>query len=88
MSRDYLGLTAVDLLRDGRAPRPSRRARVEIPEPLLRELEALARDRGTSAAELVRRFVGLGLFLARAQGSTETSLIVKEGARERELVLL
>jgi hypothetical protein len=88
MSRDYLGLTAVDLLRDGRTPRPSRRARVEIPEPLLRELEALAQDRGTSATELARRFVGLGLFLARAQGSPQTSLIVREGERERELVLL
>jgi hypothetical protein len=88
MARDYLDLTDGASPCDATEPRRSRRAGIELPEPLLLELQALARDRDTSPSELVRRFVGLGLFLTRAQGSPQTSVIVRQGERERELVLL
>jgi hypothetical protein len=88
MAHDYFGARDPAPAWDHIGPRRSRRARIELPEALLLELQALARDRDTSPSELARRFVGLGLFLARAQGAPQTSVIVRQGERERELVLL
>ena len=66
----------------------SRRSKVEIPDALLQEVEDLAQGQDTTAPELVRRFVNLGLYLSRARRSPGTTVIVREGERERELIWL
>jgi len=66
----------------------SKRSKVEIPDALLREVKDLARGEDTTAPELVRRFVNLGLYLSRARRSPGTKVIVQEGERERELIWL
>jgi hypothetical protein len=59
-----------------------------LPEELYQEVQALADRRHTTVVELLRRFVKLGLLVAKAEESPDTAFILREGDKERELVLL
>jgi hypothetical protein len=84
----YLGTDGDVLIAAGQEGGAMRRGRgrVDLPDRLLAEVEVLARGRDTTPGELIRRFVDLGLYVARVQQSREAELIVREGDRERELV--
>jgi predicted transcriptional regulator len=59
-----------------------------LPEELYQELQALADHRHTTVVDLLRRFVKLGLLVAKAEESPDMAFILREGDKERELVLL
>jgi ATP-dependent Clp protease ATP-binding subunit ClpA len=74
------------------APPPSEPApagpTVTLPRDLYDELRALAAARETTVDQLVLRFVRLGLLALAVQDKPDGALIVREGNREREIVLL
>jgi predicted transcriptional regulator len=66
----------------------SKRYNLKLPEELYQELQTLAERRQTTVLELLRRFVKLGLLVAKAEESPDMAFILREGDKERELVLL
>jgi hypothetical protein len=55
---------------------------------LFSEVQALADQRHISVLELLRKFIRLGLLVAKADDSPDTVFILREGDKERQLVLL
>jgi hypothetical protein len=65
-----------------------KRYNLSLPEEIYQEVQTLAEHRHTTVLELLRRFVRLGLLVAKAEGSPDMAFILREGDKERELVLL
>jgi len=65
-----------------------KRFNVVLPDHLFREMQDLADRRHTSVVELMRRFCRLGLLVTRASETTGSAFIIRDGDRERELLLL
>jgi hypothetical protein len=59
-----------------------------IPPELYDELKVAADARGTTVVELLRKMVKLGLIALAIEADPDAALIVREGERERELVLM
>jgi len=84
--------------RDARAPRwgcrevatpfSARRYSLVLPEDLFEEVERLAERQQTSVVELLRRFTRLGLLATQLQERADAALVIREGDREREVMLL
>lgn len=74
------------------AERPARDARkrynLALPESLYREVEALAEREQTTVLEVIRRSIKLGLLISNAQEQTDTTVVIRQGEREREIILL
>jgi hypothetical protein len=66
----------------------AKRYNLSLPEELYQEVQALAEQRHTTVLELLRRFVKLGLLVAKSEGSPDMAFILREGDKERELILL
>ncbi len=66
----------------------SKRYTLVIPEDLYQAVERLASDEQTSVVELLRRFIKLGLLITRVQQDPHGAVILREGSRERELIIL
>jgi hypothetical protein len=67
---------------------PAKRYNLVLPEELYNELQTVADRRHTTVVELLRRFVKLGLLVAKAEQSPNMAFILREGDKERELLLL
>jgi hypothetical protein len=65
-----------------------RRYQLVLPEELFAEVESLAEQKGASVVEVLRRFIKLGLLVAKAEESPTTRFVIREGESEREIVLL
>jgi hypothetical protein len=65
-----------------------KRFNVVLPDDLFREMQDLADRRHTSVVELMRRFCRLGLLVTRASETAGSAFILRDGDRERELLLL
>lgn len=65
-----------------------KRYNLVLPEELFRELQMLAEHRHTTVVELLRKFIRLGLLVAKFEESPDTVFVVREGDKERQLVLL
>ncbi len=59
-----------------------------LPEELYQELQALADRRHTTVVDLLRRFVKLGLLVAKAEESPDTGFFIRKGDEEQRLLLL
>jgi ATP-dependent Clp protease ATP-binding subunit ClpC len=68
--------------------RKGRRYSLVLPDGLFEEVERLAERQHTSVVELLRRFTRLGLLAMELQDRPDAALIIREGATERQLVLL
>lgn len=66
----------------------TKRYSLVMPEELSDELQRLADERGSTVAELLRRFVKLGILAAKVERAPDGALLIREGERERELVLI
>lgn len=73
-------------------PKPSgnglKRYHLVLPEDLYREVEHLAVSEQTTFVDVLRRFIKLGLLATRAQATPGSALLIREGDREREIMLL
>lgn len=78
------------------APAPKARAAasqtgnvtVTLPPDVVAQLRALAAARETTVDQLVLRFVRLGLLAIAVQEKPNGAVIVREGTREREIILI
>ena len=68
--------------------RSLKRYNLVIPEELYREVQILAERRQTSVVELLRKFIRLGLLVAKAEESPHSTFFIREGDKEQQLVLL
>jgi hypothetical protein len=66
----------------------AKRYNLVLPEEVYQEVQRLAEQRHTTVLELLRRFVKLGLLVAKAEESPDMAFILREGDQERELLLL
>jgi hypothetical protein len=70
------------------APSGVKRYNLVLPEPLFREVQELAEQRHVTVLELLRKFVRLGLLVAKAEESPDMMFLLREGDTERQLILL
>jgi hypothetical protein len=68
--------------------RSAKRYNLILPEELYQEVQRVAESRHTTVVEMLRRFVKLGLLVAKAEESPDTAFIIRKGDKEQELVLL
>ncbi len=66
----------------------AKRYSLVIPDDLYREVERLANEEQTTVVDLLRRFIKLGLLITRVQQDPTGAVIIREGSRERELIIL
>ena len=65
-----------------------RRYSLVLPEDLFNEVERLADERQVTVVELLRRFIKLGLLAVQIENSPDKALLIREGDRDRELLIL
>lgn len=65
-----------------------KRYNLVLPEELFREVQTLAEQRHTTVVELFRKFIKLGLLVAKTEGSPDAVFLIREGEKERQIVLL
>lgn len=66
----------------------AKRYNLVLPEDLYKEVQALADRRHTTVVDLLRRFIKLGLLVAKAEESPDTAFLIREGDKEQQLLLL
>jgi hypothetical protein len=69
-------------------PKGLKRYNLVLPEALYLELQSLAEQRQVTVLELLRKFIRLGLLVAKAEDSPDAAFVLREGDKERELLLL
>lgn len=65
-----------------------KRYNLAIPEELFDQVQALADRDQTTVLEVLRRFIKLGLLATEVQQRRDAALIIREGEKEREILLL
>jgi ATP-dependent Clp protease ATP-binding subunit ClpA len=65
-----------------------KRYNLVLPEDLYQQVQALAERDNTTVVEVLRRFIKLGLLATRVTEAPDSALIIREGGREREILLL
>jgi hypothetical protein len=65
-----------------------KRYNLVLPEDLFLEVQALADRRNTTVVELLRKFIRLGLLVAHSEESSNATFLIREGDKEKQLVLL
>jgi hypothetical protein len=70
------------------APPGVKRYNLVLPEPLFREVQELAEQRHMSVLEVLRKFIRLGLLVAKAEESPDTVFLLRDGDTERQLILI
>jgi hypothetical protein len=72
----------------GISERGLRRYSLVLPETLFAEVQRLADAEQTTVVELLRRFIKLGLLASRIADTPGSALIIREGDREREILMI
>jgi hypothetical protein len=70
------------------APSGVKRYNLVLPEPLFQAVQELAEQRHVTVLELLRKFIRLGLLVAKAEESPDTMFLLRDGDTERQLILL
>ena len=66
----------------------TKRYNMVIPQPLFDELQMMADERHSTVLEVLKQFIRLGLLVSKAEKSPDAAVIIREGDRERELMLI
>lgn len=66
----------------------SKRYNLVLPQELFDQLQVIADERHSTVLEVMRQFIRLGLLVSKAEKSSEIMLIIREGDKERELMLI
>jgi hypothetical protein len=66
----------------------AKRYNLVLPEELYNEVQMLAERRGTTVVEVFRRFIRLGLLIAKAEETPDMEIILRKGDKEQQLLLL
>ncbi len=65
-----------------------KRYHLVVPEDLFEQVQELAEQRHTTVVELLRRFIKLGLVAAKVEENPDAALLIREGDRERQIILI
>jgi hypothetical protein len=65
-----------------------KRYNLALPDEMYAELEKVAHKRHTSVVEILRRYIKLGLLVETLDERPDAELLIREGMRERQIVLL
>jgi len=66
----------------------TRRYNLVLPEDLFHGVQQLADRRDTTVAELMRRFLKLGLLVSEVSDTPGSAVVIRQGGKEREILLL
>jgi DNA-binding PadR family transcriptional regulator len=66
----------------------TKRFNLVLPEELVDEVQTIADRHHTTVLEILRRFVKLGLLVAKAEESPDKEFLLREGGKEQRLLLL
>lgn len=66
----------------------TKRYNLVLPQPLFDELQRIADERQSTVLEVLKQFIRLGLLVSKAERSSDTAVVIREGDRERELLLI
>jgi len=66
---------------------PMKRYNLVIPQELYLELENIAKKRRVKVVDVLRNYIEFGLWFEDAMRKPDTKLLLKEGSKERELIL-
>jgi hypothetical protein len=66
----------------------TKRYNLVLPQPLFDELQRIADERQSTVLEVLKQFIRLGLLVSKAERSSDTAVVIREGDRERELMLI
>ena len=64
------------------------RYNLSIPDELMEKLKDIADEHNTTVVEVIRKSIKLGLVAFAIESKPDSALILKEGDRERQIVLL
>lgn len=67
---------------------PVKRYNLVLPEPLFNEVQRIADERQTTVVDIIRRFIKLGLLAAQLENSPESALLIREGNKEKQIILV
>ncbi|MDQ3706554.1 MAG: hypothetical protein M3437_15315 [Chloroflexota bacterium] len=65
-----------------------KRYNLVLPTDIYDELEKLADRKGTTVMDILRRFIKLGLIAAEVEEMEDAALLIRQGDREREIILI
>ena len=65
-----------------------RRYNLLLPEDLYAEVKAVADRHDTTVAGMLKRFIKLGLIAVKVEDDPDAALIIRQGGRDREILLL
>lgn len=65
-----------------------KRYNLVLPEELYEEIQKLAEEEQTTVVELLRKFIKLGLLAVNIEKNPNAELVIREGGREKQLILL
>lgn len=82
------GIAPQETERPTERERNGRRYSLVLPEDLFTQVERLAEEEGTTVVEVLRRFTKLGLLATDIQRTPGASLLIRDAAGERQIVLL
>ena len=66
----------------------TKRLNLVLPADLLDEVKEWTRKESCSSTEIIRRFIKLGLFVIEKQDDPNSSLVIREGDKEKSLLIL
>jgi hypothetical protein len=64
-----------------------KRYNLALPQTLFDEIQSVAEKRQTTVVEMLRRFIKLGLLVDELENSPDSAFIIREGDREKEVLL-
>ena len=74
--------------RDANQRTGGKRYNLVLPSHLYEEVQIVANEQNTSIPDLLKRFIKIGLLVAKLSQSPDTTLIIREGGKEREVVFV
>jgi hypothetical protein len=66
----------------------TRRYNLVLPESIFQEVEQIANQHNTTVVDVLRKFIKLGLVVAKLEDAPNASLIIREEGKEKEILLL
>jgi hypothetical protein len=74
--------------RDANQKTGGKRYNLVLPSHLYEEVQTVANEQNTSIPDLLKRFIKIGLLVAKLSQSPDTTLIIREGGKEREVLFV
>ena len=65
-----------------------KRYNLAIPEELFNQVQEVADNQHTTVVEILRKFIKLGLLAVQVGDNPDQSLLIREGDKERQIILL